>query len=404
MADTEPERHIKDLIRREGPLTFAQFMEMALYHVPGGYYTSREQIIGSQGDYYTSPLAHPAFGALIATQLEEMWEGLGSPSPFFAVELGSGKSILARDILAYSRNLSADFHRSLRYVTVERSRSSERPSWEAVASVGLPLRQLKGCILSNELLDAMPVHRVVCQGGALREIYVGLQDGDLAEELDEPSTSHLQERLDGLGVALEEGQEAEVNLLLEDWVQNISASLDQGYVISIDYGYPGKELYSRTRRRGTLMCHYRHTTNRNPLTRVGQQDITAHVDFSSVIALGEKYGLRTCGMASQVRFLANLGIRAFLDRLRTMNLPSGEYHANLLGMRNLIDSEGLGKFQVLIQGKGQASDRLQGLRPQDPERHRTPVERRPLPVPLLTPHHINLLQGRYPHLAWSPPE
>ncbi len=404
MADTELEQHIEGLIRREGPVTFARFMEMALYRVPGGYYTSGEQLIGPQGDFYTSPLAHPAFGALIAVQLGEMWERLDAPSPFFVVEMGSGKGALAEDILTYSRHLSEGFLGALRYVTVERTQASRKRGWDAIASEGLPLRHLAGCILSNELLDAMPVHRVVQREGALREIYVGLVDGDLAQVIDEPSTPRLKQRLDSLGVALEEGQEAEVNLLLEHWVQEISTSLDRGYVISIDYGYPAKELYSPSRPRGTLMCHYRHTANRNPFLRVGRQDMTAHVDFSSVIALGEKHGLRACGMVSQARFLANLGLRAFPERLRSLGLPSGEYHANMMGIRNLIDPEGLGNFRVLIQGKGQASEGLRGLCPQDPEGRGRPSKGRNLPVPTLTPHHIDLLRGKYPHMAWSPEE
>ncbi|MFQ5874801.1 MAG: SAM-dependent methyltransferase, partial [Dehalococcoidia bacterium] len=235
MAQRELEELIKERIRREGPITFSRFMEMALYHVPGGYYTSRRQRVGPEGDFYTSPLAHPAFAALIAIQLEQMWEELESPSPFFAVEIGSGKGTLARDIIVYNHNLSPAFAKALRYVSVERGQPGWPSGWDAMAAVGLPLRRLQGCILSNELLDAMPVHRVVGQGGALREIYVGLEDGDFAETIDGPSTPRLQQRLDSLGVSLGEGQEAEVNLLLEDWVANVATSLDRGYVITIDY-------------------------------------------------------------------------------------------------------------------------------------------------------------------------
>ena len=403
-ARTELEQHVKERIREEGPVTFAQFMQMALYHVPGGYYTSDNQPIGPQGDFYTGPLAHPIFGALIAIQIEQIWETLGAPSYLQVAEIGSGKGSLARDILAYSRHLSPTLEGALRYLTVERSRPRSNICWDAVASIDLPLRHLRGCIISNELLDAMPVHRVVRRGGALKEIYVGLEDEGFTEIIDEPSTSRLQQRLENLGVSLEEGQEAEVNLLLEDWMRNVAIALDHGYVISIDYGYPAAELYSPVRTRGTLICYYRHTTNRNPLTRVGQQDITAHVDLSSIVAIGEKYGLQVCGVVSQAQFLANLGIRAFIERLNILGLQSGEYYANRLGMRNLIDPEGLGNFRVIIQRKGQASDNLYGLHPERPERWRVLAEKEDLHVPLLSTHHIDLLQGRYPHLAWSPQE
>lgn len=404
MTDTELEGIVKERIQREGPITFAQFMEMALYHVLGGYYTSACQHIGPRGDFYTSPLAHPAFGALIAIQLEQMWELMGASSRFFVVELGSGKGTLARDILDYSRHLGQAFHRALRYITVERDNEYRQEGWDTAASIRLPFRQLHGCVLSNELLDAMPVHRVVQQGDTLKEIYVGLKNGHLTDVVGELSTPRLRQRLENLGASLEDGQEAEVNLLLEDWVQDVAGSLERGYLITIDYGYPANELYSPARPRGTLMCHYRHTTNRKPFLRVGEQDITSHVDISSLTSIGEKHGLWLCGVVSQAQFLDNLNIRAFIGRFRTLDLPSGEYHANRMGMQNLIDPEGLGKFRVVIQRKGEVSDQLQGLSRERPGKRGPQAEKSNPPVPLLTDHHIDLLRGKYPHMAWSPPE
>ncbi|MCH9037654.1 MAG: SAM-dependent methyltransferase [Chloroflexi bacterium] len=402
MASWQLEQMVKDRIRECGAVTFAQFMETALYHQPGGYYTSGAERIGAGGDFYTSPLAHPAFGALIAVQLEQMWEKMGSPQTFYVVELGSGKGALARDIQGYSQRLSPGFHRAMRYITLERDRSRLSGSVDGLVSKGLPLRHVQGCILSNELLDAMPVHRLVRRGGRLREIYVGLREGDLVEEIRQPSDPRLEERLEGFGVSLAEGQEAEVNLLLEDWLGDVSRALDRGYLITIDYGYPARELYSEARPLGTLMCHFMHTTNRRPLSRIGQQDITAHVDFTTLMEEGKGLGLRALGLVSQARFLGNLGADSFIRRLGALGLPSGEYHSNLLGMRNLIDPEGLGKFRVLIQGKGDVSEGLYGLRQGSTSRQGALADRSGLPVPLLGQHHIDLLRGRYPHLAWSP--
>ncbi len=384
-------------------MSFAQFMEMALYHVPGGYYTSQSERIGPHGDFYTSPLAHPAFGVLISLQLEQMWSSLGNPFPFYVVEMGAGKGIMASDILAYSKHLSDGFAKALRYLTVERS-ARQQTSGESLVSINLPARNLRGCALSNELLDAMPVHRVVQRKGALRELYVGLEGDELTQVLDEPSTPRLQERFDALGVCLEDGQEAEVNLLLEDWIKDVAAALDQGYVISIDYGYPAKELYSPRRPKGTLTCHYRQTTGSNPFQRVGQQDITTHVDLTSLSTLGEKYGLQTLEIASQAQFLTYVGLQSFLKRLRALGLPHGDYSANQLGMRNLIDPEGLGRFAVVIQGKGTGAESILNLSGDGPKRGEWLSRVDGLPVPLLTENHVNLLQGKYPHLAWSPPE
>ena len=381
---------IIDLIKREGPITFARFMEMALYHVPLGYYASTKQRIGPAGDFYTSPLAHPAFGALVAVQLEQMWEALDAPARFVVIEMGSGKGVLARDIIDYSTNLAPEFSNALDYVTLDRMGPDPPPA----------RRNVTGCILSNELLDAMPVHRVVQSHGRLAEMYVEVRNDDLAELHGEPSTYRLQQRLDTLGVSLVDGQEAEINLLLEDWLRDISTTLDRGYVMTFDYGYPASELYSPKRRKGTLMCHYKHTTNDSPLTRVGEQDITAHVDLTSLMSLGERYGLRHCGAISQARFLGNLGMGSMLKGLHSITLPPHEYQANQLGMRNLVDGEGLGRFQVVVQGKGDVSSSLRGL---DPEGV-SPVEALDLATPLLTDRHINLLAGRYPHQAWSPPD
>ena len=403
MTNNELKHLISERIRQKGPLTFAQFMKMALYHVPGGYYTSRTERIGPHGDFYTSPLAHPAFGALISLQLEQMWTSMDNPNPFYVAETGAGKGIMARDILAYSKHLSEGFTKALRYLTVDRSAAEQTVS-ESVLSTDLPVRSFSGCILSNEMLDAMPVHRVVQREGELHEIYVSLDGDELIQVIDEPSTPHLQGRFDDLGVKLEDGQEAEINLVLEDWIKDVATALDEGYVISIDYGYPANELYSTKRPNGTLMCHYRHTTSNNPFQRVGQQDITAHVDLTSLSALGAKYSLQTLGVVTQAQFLTNMGLRSFIERLRTLRLSSGDYSANLMGMRNLIDPEGLGRFAVVVQGTGTRTENPYGLSADDHEREDWLDRINRLPVPQLGEEHIDLLRGKYPHLAWTPPE
>ena len=264
-----------------------------------------------------------------------------------------------------------------------------------IVSDGIPLRGITGCILSNEYLDAMPVHRVTMEDGKLRELYVGVGGGELVDVVGEPSTGLLQERLDGLGVTLAEGQRAEINLGLDDLTRSLAESLDSGYVLSVDYGHEASDLYSSSRLRGTLMCHYRHTVNSQPFRRIGWQDITAHVDFTTLMQMGKRWGLQACGLVSQRDFLGNLGIVGIRDGLRDLRLPSGRYNANMMGLGNLIDPEGLGGFKVCIQAKGVGAGRLSGLGGDGL------IFNDGLPVPLLTDRHVNLLEGKYPHMAWD---
>ena len=375
-------------------MTFARFMELALYHEPWGYSSGAERI-GAGGDFYTSPVAHPAFGALLTVQLAGMWEIMGKPSPFHVVELGAGTGVMARDIIEYSYHVSSDFADALEYVTIDMRHAHRVEGAHHVVSDGIPLRGITGCILSNEYLDAMPVHRVTMEEGKLRELYVGVGGGELVEVVGEPSTGLLQERLDGLGVTLAEDQRSEINLGLEDLTRSLVASLDSGYVIGIDYGHEASDLYSSSRLRGTLMCHYRHMANSQPFRRIGRQDITAHVDFTTLMQRGKRWGLQTCGLVSQRDFLGNLGIVGIRNGLRDLRLRSGQYNANMMGLGNLIDPEGLGGFKVCIQAKDVWAGRLSGLGGEGFIFHGG------LPVPLLSERHVNLLEGKYPHMAWD---
>ena len=189
---------IQNLIHEKGRITFADFMEAALYHPDGGYYTSAENRVGR--DFYTAPAAHPAFGALLSVQLEQLWRAMGAPSPFYVIEVGAGTGVLARDILAYSAQLSEEFRRALEYVAVDYQQPEDPGGAQWVKAGGLPLSDVEGCVLSNELLDALPVHRFEVRGGRVLEVYVTLQDGELVETLDEPSTPEIERRLAGPGI------------------------------------------------------------------------------------------------------------------------------------------------------------------------------------------------------------
>ncbi len=409
---TRAEEIIRQRIRDRGRITFAEFMELALYG-PGGYYTSRTPI-GRRGDYYTSPSAHPMFGALLALQLEQLWRLLDAPSRFVVVEPGAGDGRLALDVLAYARRLDAAFARALEYVAVDRfprpgpggpaANFSGGPGGPAARISWLrgectPLRELTGCVLSNELVDSMPVHRVAMTGGRLRELYVTLADGSLAEEAGEPSTPEIAEMLGSQGVRLEEGWQAEVGLGARRWMEGVAASLRRGYVLTIDYGDPAERLYTEARKAGTVMSYYQHTPQADVLARVGLQDMTAHVNFTTLVQAGRKRGLEPVALMDQGSFLRNLGAGLFIDRQRREPLPQAETQANLMAMRDLVKPGGLGAFRVLLQAKDAPVAGLACVdeSPSDQEAWRRRLES--LPVPMLTPEHLDLLAARYPHQA-----
>ena len=388
------EYEIRRRIDERGKITFAEFMDVALYWPQGGYYTGREPV-GAQGDFYTSPAVHPAFGALLAVQLFQMWQHMGQPSTFPVCELGAGDGLLSRDITSYAAELPSGFSAALRYVCLEQrsvdSLESGISGTSRVLADGLPFKNLQGCIISNEYLDAFPVHQVVLAGDVLKEVYVGLDGQHLEELTGELSHPGLAKRLDDLQLQLEPWQTVELNLELGSWSRNVTDALDRGFVLTIDYGRPAPDLYDpEQRHRGTLVTYHQHVQTDSPLTLIGQQDITAQVDFTSVTRAGETAGLDTLGMVTQREFLGNLHLDKLQQHLRNHSLTPQQMQANRAGITDLVRLEGLGDFKVLIQSKNEGSPNLWGLT-SSPEAADL-VER--LPVPLLTDNHLSLPDGR----------
>ena len=396
MTQTAAEQAIRDRIRRQGKITFAEFMRLALYHPVGGYYTSAAPF-GATGDYYTSPAAHPAFGALLCVQLRHMWRLIGKPPQFTVVEMGAGNGILANDVAAYAPVISPEFARCLRYICIDRyapASAAAKPSVDRLRAHGVPLRAVIGCLLSNELVDAFPVHRFRIVNGAPLEIYVALDgNGAFTETLDAPSTPRLAERINALGFPLPDGFSGEVRLNTRSWLGEAAQALAKGFVITIDYGYEAAELYSHQRRFGTLQTYYRHTEGGSPYQRIGRQDISAHVDFTQLQSDGRAAGLDTIAYTTQADLLQSLGIDDMLRQVRAMPLSPRERSANLMAMRQLIKPSGLGGFKALIQAKGVEASAAD-IAP-------TPDQRGELQAPLLSDRHMPLLEGRYPHAAWQ---
>ncbi|MDT8317276.1 MAG: SAM-dependent methyltransferase [bacterium] len=357
---------IKGIIKKKGKISFHDFMEVALYHPEHGYYMSSREKIGKDGDFYTSPDVHKVFGTTIMKQLKEMQSLLPEDRHFHIIEAGAGKGSMCRQILDAAKEREPSLYESIRYSVVEKSAALmevqkegigsaghiEKVSWQKDMASALRVPQ-SAVVISNELIDAFPVHRVVFSGGRWKEIFVTLADGNLSEvttPLSDPSLEACLSKLEG---PFDEGYKTEVNLDGVRWIKNVGENLKQGFLITIDYGYPRADYYSPLRNDGTLLCYYRHSTTDNPYTRVGQQDITAHVDFSSLAEAGREAGLELTGFCEQFHFLMGLGV---FDELSSMDeredFDSEAYRQNMAIKRLLMPEAMGGVFKVLIQHKG----------------------------------------------------
>jgi SAM-dependent MidA family methyltransferase len=345
-------------------ITFATYMDLVLYAPKVGYYARTPDRIGSRGDFFTSPHLGTDFGEMLAIQLAEMWELLDRPQPFMVVEMGAGQGLLAKDILHYWQQqyptLLAD------YVIVETSAAMRRCQQQVLVDrpvrwvewADLSTESITGCLFSNELIDALPVHQVVVKDGTLQEVYVTVDnDNQLQEVLDVPSTPQLAGYFEQAGIPIlsyEDGYRTEVNLAANEWLQTVSSKLNKGYLLSIDYGYTSQRYYNPQRSQGTLQCYYQHRYHSNPYLHIGQQDLTAHVDFTSLIRQGNSLGFQELGFTKQGMFLMALGLA---DRI---SQPESWERRQVL--HQLIEPMGLGGFGVLLQGKNVGNGVLRGFR------------------------------------------
>ncbi|MBI2193773.1 MAG: SAM-dependent methyltransferase [Planctomycetes bacterium] len=355
-------------IRSRGPMSFARFMELALYHPEFGYYQKSVKL-GKSGDFYTSSHVSPVFGRLIGKQLKEMWDILGRPGVFHAVELGAGEGFLARDVLDFAAS-DAEFSRAVDYRVVEISQRLRQLQGQRLrASVSwtdsldlFPEDSLVGCVFSNELVDSFPVHRVTLREGKLLALRVGEEKGRLVEVVGGAAEHDCVRYFDGLGLALPEGIRTEVNLRIRPWMSSVARALRRGYVMTVDYGLPAFELYSPARRDGTLRAYREHRVSENPLASPGEQDLTCHVDFTTVGLAGEEAGVTTLGFTDQTHFLMGIGEAEIRDALAASgghDLDSVRRRSSIL---NLIHPEMMGgTYRVLLQGKGVEWPPLSGL-------------------------------------------
>lgn len=359
-----------DHIRSEGPIPFSEYMRACLYHPEHGYYAQAEA--RRFADYYTSPDVHPVFGRLVARQLAEMWERLGRPAEFTAVEGGAGTGRLAAHILDFAERALPEFFGALRYVAVESSEARRAMQAQSIgrhlgagraeSRAALPQRIPAGCVFSNELMDAMPVDRLVHSAQGLREIFVGEREGWFVEVTALPHSPRAAAYFARQGVTFAEGQQAEAALEACEWIEETGRRLERGFVMTIDYGHEAPELYNTRHMRGTLLAYRDHQVSEQFYGAPGLQDLTAHVSFTSLDLWGRNAGLERTGLASQTRFLLALGRANEFGDVYDEGQTETERLRARLKLKTLIYPEGMGEtFQVFIQHKGLAAPLLTGL-------------------------------------------
>ena len=351
----------------ENRITFAEYMNLVLYHPQYGYYSSGIVEIGSTGDFFTSSSLGEDFGQLLASQWWDMWQTMNCPVPFSIVEMGGGNGRTAYDILKYLQTFYPDFSQAVEYILIEESPELFRVQQEALKSLKginitwktwqeIPDNSIIGCFFSNELVDAFPVHLVGIKNNKLQEIYLTKEEEKIIETHGEISTPKLQNyfnlvEIDLLTKDYPEDYRTEVNLAALDWLSTVSNKLQKGYIFTIDYGYPATKYYHPQRYEGTLKCYYQHRHHNNPYINLGYQDITAHVDFTALEKQGQLCGLEKIGFTQQGMLLMALGLGDRLNQLSSGKYDIQEVFRRRDALHQLIAPTGLGGFGVLIQGK-----------------------------------------------------
>ncbi len=407
---------ISQEIARQGPMTFARFMELALYHPELGYYSGSgegREPLGWDGDYFTSGDVHPLWGWTIARQLHQMWQLLGCPARFDVVEPGAGRGLLARDVWHFALQSAPSWAEALVYTLLDRAPSGsllQRRRQERLSSdlrgLNVPEHKVQvvedlkdiahrvtGCIVSNEVVDALPAHILEKCDDALAEVYVAVDPdrGRLTEELGTPSSPEVASYLDRYAVPWRDYPNhwrCEVCPGAGLWLGELADLLEQGYLLTIDYGAMANALYTPERFRGTLAAYRQHQLRDRPLAQPGRQDLTTHVNFSALIEVGRTLGLGDIGVTTERQFLSRLGIHdeaqsqanrlyPYADSERHTDRGQADYlrrSSLLAAVSILLDPRGLGSFLVLAQQRAATgnSQNLLGFRADDYQPAREP--------------------------------
>ena len=361
-------------------------MELCLYHPEFGYYSRNAEQFGKAGDFYTSSDVHAVFGRLLARQFDEMWRALDRPRQIEILELGPGRGLFARDVLDWSQKKFPDFFAAVRYTLQEcspalRDKLEENlrdhivggkaqlssVQKEAVLETQLaasPARHIHRSdtsdspiiIFANEFFDALPVEILSSKG----KLHLTLKDVRLHEVWLSPSPAEL-EFLDRYSVHPDAGERAEVSLIAQLWIQEIADSIQRGFLLIFDYGYTRAEQLAG-RHRGTLMAYRKHSASPDPYQSPGEQDLTAHVNFTALAALAEQRGMHTQKLLTQSQFLIGIGQpNQFADAFEDCRLPQ-ERTKVALQLKHLVTPFGMGEtFHVLLASRGIKDSRVAGL-------------------------------------------
>lgn len=341
-------------ILSKGEISFAQFMEMALYHREWGYYSKNS---GTK-DYYTNVDVHSIFSEILGLYFTQVWENNFKQEPFYIIELGCGNGKLARGILKELSKNSPELYQNLKFIGIERSKTRleacenlKKEFGEKInflSEFNFPDNSISGIIYSNEFFDALPIHRIYKKEGQLQEVVLG---PSLRENL-RPLSSHLQDYFSWLGGEPHEDCFGEAHLASREWIRKMARSMSKGLILTIDYGFKSEELYSEFRVDGTALCLFQNKTNRNFYERIGDQDMTAHINFSVLEKEAASFGFKS-HLITQSKFLLENGLEKMIEGAGAPNLDDKEKLKRSLAIRSLIHPEGMGgTFKVLLQSKG----------------------------------------------------
>jgi len=365
-------------IHERGPIPFSRYMEMCLYDPEYGYYSRNAEQFGKSGDFYTSSDVHAVFGRLLARQFDEMWRAIGSPAAIEVLELGPGRGLFAQDVLDWSEKKFPVFFNALRYSLLESSavlreriratllghiesgkakllKDTSRRADKRSPNSDDVLSALPRClpadvpliVFANEFFDALPVE-VLSANGSLR---IGARENVFLEEWAGSSPTE-DEFLDRWGIHPQERERTEVCLVSMEWARRIAATIQTGFLIAIDYGYTRDEQLAG-RHLDTVMTYRKHSATPGPHQAPGEQDITAHVNFTALAAALESGGMQTQKLRTQSQFLLGVGEKnQFADAFEECRLPQ-EKGKVALQLKHLVTPMGMGEtFHALVASKG----------------------------------------------------
>lgn len=354
---------LRERIKREGPITFCDWMRSALYDPTDGYYCRSDRAKwGREGDYRTSPERSSLFAATFARYFARLYDDLHKTADWTIVEAGGGDGMFASGVLQTLQNSFPEVFSRTRYIIDELSSAASSLARDRLHEFGnrVEFRKLdelevdQGVVFSNELLDAFPVHRVTMQDGKLNEFYVNVaSNGNFEWIPGDPSTPQLKEYLAEAGLTLADGQVAEINFEIEKWLKKVGERLRSGYLITVDYGAESANLYSSPERfQGTLRGFYRHQTVNDVLARPGEQDLTTTVDWSLVKRVGRKLGFELVAFEPQDKFLVAAGLLEQLEsESRAFETEAEKLRLSTAAREMILPGGMASSFQVLVQRK-----------------------------------------------------